>query len=566
MSSDAMTRMRLRIGGLLLTALASSVGCYSGLSGVDPRGDGDGDGGADGDDAEEPPPIADQCEGGELDPGPNLVRRLTVAEYAATVRTVTGADIEAQAREVLPPDPRADGFSNTASGLITTLAHVEGYDALAEQIVAAMDLAAFTAQHTSCTDFTEACEREALESLSLAFHRAPLRPEEAEQLRPIFAVVQDEGEGFEVAVGLVLETMLQSPRFLFRMEDERGDGSIRELDGFEMATRLGYLVWGGPPDDALLAAAAAGSLRSDDDVEAQVRRMLADPRVRDASRRFAHDWLNLARLDGLVRDPDRFPQWDPSLGVAMQAETHAFFETVLWSEQRPIAELFNAQLTIVQPQLAAHYGLTAGPDGRVDLSGVPERGGLLTQGALLTVGGNESSMVARGLFVLETLMCGHLASPPPGIDTTPPTTEPGSSQRTYSEERVENPSCGGCHAQMEPFAWGIERFRADGTHALEDEYGNALREDGFVRMPGSSGDVSYSTVGELMDLLAGSEAVQECFNRRSLQFAIGRSVVPTDRCTMDAIRARFAESAGTYEDLLVAIALSPGFRTITTEP
>ncbi len=552
--------------GVLLAALWSSAGCYSGVSRMDPAGDGGDDPIDVGEDGEpEQPPIAAMCEDGDLDPGPNLVRRLTVPEYSATVLALTGVDIAEDAQAVLPGDPRADGFSNTASGLITTLDHVEGYDLLAEQIVESMDLAAFAAEHAPCTDFEDACERGVVEAVGRLAFRSPLRDEEIDLMLPIFSVVQDEGEGFEVAVGLVLESLLQSPRFLFRMEDERGDGSLRELSGYEMASRLSYLVWGGPPDDELLDAAEDGRLRSDEEVEQQVRRMLDDMRVRDASGRFVHDWLHLSRLDNLVRDPELFPAWDPALATAMQAETQAFADAVLWEEGRPVTDLFNAQFTVVEPALASHYGLDASEGSRVDLDAVPERGGLLTQGALLTLGGNEASMVARGQFVLETVLCGSLESPPEGVDTTPPEIEEGKSQRDYSVERVDNPSCGGCHAQMEPYAWGIERFLADGTYALEDHYGNELREDGFVRMPGESGDIDYSTVGELMDLLAGSEAVGDCVSRRSLQFALGRAVELTDRCTVDSIRTRMSESSGTYEDLLVAIALSPGFRTIATE-
>jgi len=559
--------MKRGIHGLMLAALGLNTACYTGVFDMDPTLEGE-DAAEAGDDADVPdePPIAEQCADGELDPGPNLTRRLTIPEYASSILAITGVDIEEDARGLLPADPRADGFSNTASGLITTLDHVEGYDRLAELVVTSMDLADFTAQHAECTDFEEACERQVLESLGPLVYRAPLRSEELDGLLPIFAVVQDEGEGFEVAVGLVLESMLQSPRFLFRMEDERGDGSIRELSGYEMASRLSYLVWGGPPDEALLAAADGGGLRADEDLEAEVRRMIADDRVRNSTGRFVQDWLHLQRLENLVRDPERFPEWDATLGAAMQAETQAFVQEVLWSEARPYAELFNAQFTVVGSELAELYGLPpAGPDGRVDLTGVPERGGLLTQGSLLTLGGNEASMVARGQFVLETILCGHLESPPPGVDTTPPEAEPGSSQRVYSEQRVDNPSCGGCHTQMEPYAWGIERFASDGSYHLEDEYGNALYEDGFVRLPGTGEDTPYSTVGQLMDLLAGADAVQACFEERSLQFALGRAVELTDGCTIDSIRTRMSESSGTYEDLLVAIALSPGFRTIATE-
>jgi hypothetical protein len=173
-------------------------------------------------------------------------------------------------------------------------------------------------------------------------------------------------------------------------------------------------------------------------------------------------------------------------------------------------------------------------------------------------------MVARGLFLLESILCGHLDSPPPGVDTTPPETAPGSSQRTFSDDRVENGLCGGCHQQMEPIAWGLERFDGTGVHRLEDEFGNALLEDGYVRVPGSSEPTPYATIDELMGILADNDRVRDCITLKATQFAIGRPLLESDGCSLAATRDRLVASAGTYQDLVVAIGLSPGVRTIRT--
>ena len=221
---------------------------------------------------------------------------------------------------------------------------------------------------------------------------------------------------------------------------------------------------------------------------------------------------------------------------------------------------------MVSPELAAHYGLGEPAEGDVyDLSAMPERGGLLTQGAVLTVGGDESSMVGRGLHMLTTFLCGGLDDPPPGVDTTPPEIEPGLSQRLYSEERVDNPACGGCHSQMEPLAYGLERFDAVGRYRLEDHFGNPLGEDGSVRFPGEAEAVPSATTAELMDRLRASERVRDCMTLTAAQYAIGRPILATDGCTMTEVRDRFAASDGTYRDLLLAIAGSRGFRSIRTE-
>lgn len=549
-------------------ALALLCGCTGQV--MDARASGGGGGPAADDETVEParPGLEFECDEPVPDPGPRFVRRLTLPEYVNTVEGAIGVDVGADAAELLPKDLRADGFGNTAAALVVTLGHVEAYEALARIAVSRIaDMDAFLSEHVSCREFTAECEGELLDAVGRRLYRAPLDATEREALLGIFDVVESEGEGFAVAAGLVLEAMLQSPRFLYRIENERGDGSIRGLDGWEVASRLSYLLWNAPPDDALFAAAETGALATDAEIEAQVRRMLDDPRARDASMRYLSDWLNLGRLNDLPRDPEHHPDWDPQLGRDMQAETRAFFEHVVWDEQRPLLDLFDAQVTFVTPELAAWYGMEPAGDGvsQIDLSAMPERGGILTQGTVLTVGGDEGSMVARGLFLLESILCGKLDSPPPGIDTTPPETMPGSSQRVYSEDRVNSEVCGGCHQQMEPLAWGLERFDGTGAYHLEDEFGNALQQDGRVLVPGDTETTPYDTVAELMEILSESDRVRDCMTLKATQFAMGRPLVETDGCSLARTRERLAATDGTYGDLIVSIATSPMFRTIRTE-
>lgn len=502
-----------------------------------------------------------------VDPGPNLVRRLTVPEYVASVRATLGVDVELEAVQALPADLRADGFSNTSASLIVTLEHVQAYEELAALAVSRVeDLPGLVQRYASCTELEDECERSFIEGVGRRLYRGPPTDDETLALQGIFAFARAEGDPFEVAAGFVLEAMLQSPRFLYRVEDELGDGSPREVGPHELAARLSYLVWNAPPDEALIAAAEAGELSSDEQIEAQVERMLDDPRARAASVRFVTDWLDLTRLDTLPRSGELYPDWTPALGRAMHEETARTFEHLLWEEGRPLLDVFNAQVTVASPELAEHYGLGEPIEGDVyDLSAIPERGGLLTQGAVLTVGGDESSMVGRGLHMLTTFLCGGLDDPPSGVDTTPPEVEPGQSQRLYSEERVDNPSCGGCHSQMEPLAWGLERFDAVGRYQLEDRFGNPLGEDGSIRFPGDDATTPYTTTAELMDRLRASERVRDCVTLTAAQYAVGRPILGTDGCTMTEVRDRFAASDGTYRALLLAIASSRGFRSIRTE-
>lgn len=492
-----------------------------------------------------------------------FVRRLTLPEYVATVKAVLDVDIAAEAEDQLPADLRADGFTNTAGSLIVTLDHVEIYDELAALSVERIaNLSALVAQHTSCTDMTDACQGELVDSLGARLYRGPIATEERALLLDVFDDAAAEGEGFEEAAALVLRAMLQSPRFLYRMEREAGEGT-RELDGYELANRLSYLLWGAPPDDALYAAAASDELNADEAIAAQVVRMLEDDRARDTARRYLVDWLHLDRLDNLQRDPATFPEWNEELGRDMKEETIRFFEHLVWEQRAPLSALFDAQITFVSPALATHYGLSSpGGDGAIDLTDVPERGGLLTQGAMATVGGNTASMVSRGLYLLENLLCSRVGSPPAGVDTTPPEIEPGNSQRVYSEDRVDNPSCGGCHVQFEPLAWGLERYDPTGVYRLQDDYGNDLLQDGQVLFPGDPEPNDYTSTAELNALLASSDAVKACMAEKSSQYAMGRPLAKAEDCSLSVIDERFLSSGGTYQDLMIAVALSPMFRRI----
>ena len=324
-----------------------------------------------------------------------------------------------------------------------------------------------------------------------------------------------------------------------------------------MAQCIG-IVGCGSIGQALLRAADSGQLQDRRQVESQVRRMLTDPRAIERSSRFLAEWLNLDRLESLKPDAKRFPGWDPALAVDMRRETLAFFQELAWKQGRPLSELFNAQFTFATPRLARHYGFPSRGPGlqRYDLSSQPARGGLLTQGSTLTIGGDEASMVSRGLFVFQDLLRGTVNDPPPSVDTTPVALKPGLSQRRISEQRIANVSCTGCHAKIEPLAFGLEKFDGVGVFREKDEHGNVLRDDGTVLFPGTARPVKYRSSAELMDLLAGSDRVRKTMTWKVTQFALGRPLVATDVRTVRGIHQAAWKAGGTYGSLITAIVTS----------
>ena len=484
----------------------------------------------------------------------NWVRRLTIPEYVATVKAVTGVEIETEARRLLPPDIRADGFSNTSYNLKVDFKHVEAFAKLAEIIVKRMDVQAFAKRfHNKLTLDKQA--RTLMEKMGKWVLRGPLEEREILLYRGITTTMASAGGSFEQAVGSAIEAMLQSPRFIYRIEDQQADGSVEE---YELAVRMSYLLWGGPPDEELYRAADKGEFSDKSKIEAQVRRMLDDPRAFEQSQRFVHDWLDLGRMDNLAPSTDLFPKWNSALGPDMRAETLAFFKEVVWTRKRPLSELLNAQVTFLTPRLARHYGMF--PKGRnfarYDLTNVPGRGGLLTQGSVLTVGGDQASMVTRGLFVLHELLRGVVRDPPPGVDTNPVPTKPGLTQRGISTSRLAKASCSGCHAKFEPLAFGLEKFDGLGAYSQADKHGNRLREDGKILIPGQSSPVTYKTSAELMNLLASSPRVHETFTWKVVQFAMGRPLGANDARSVAEIHLASQKAGGTYQSLVTAIILS----------
>ena len=486
----------------------------------------------------------------------NFVRRLTLPEYIDTVRAATGVDIGAEARELLPPDLRADGFSNTAYNLNVALKHVDAYSQLAGTIAGRMDIPAFAKRFSKNRSLTDRPMREHIERMGKWMLRGPLRGNELDAFRGISTTVASAGGGFDEAVRYIVEAMLQSPRFIYHMEDQRSS----QPDEYELASRISYILWGGPPDQSLIAAAERGELFSAEALETQLARMLDDPRAVERSLQFASDWLNLGRLRHLTPNTQRFPDWKPELAADMREETLAYFREVVWGQDRPLGELFNTQLTFATPALAQHYDLqpisTGGGIGRYDLSGVPARGGLLTQGSILTIGGDDASMVTRGLFVLHDVLRGTVKDPPPGTDTTPVPSKPGVTQRKVATDRIKSKACGGCHAKFEPLAFGLERFDGTGAFSERDQFGNTLREDGVVPIPGEPQAASYENAAELMDLLAKSDRVAQTITRKVTQFALGRPLTPDDRSEIEKIHSTAQDHGGTYRSLIRAIIAS----------
>lgn len=498
----------------------------------------------------------------------NWVQRLTIPEYVATIQVIFGVDVSKEAAKGLPEDQRADGFRNTAYNLNVDLKHVEAYARMAGVVVEQIDVVKFARRFSKSRKLTDDNMRQLISDLGKRVLRGPLTEQEIVLYRGISTTVASAGGDFQEAVEMILEAMLQSPRFLYRIENQLGDGSRWPVTDYELASRISFIVCGAPPDDVLLKAAESGQLSDPEQLRLQVNRLLTSAKARAQSEQFIIQWLNLDRLGSMRPDRNRFPDWQDALAEDMRQETIDFFMDLVWEQKRPLSDLLNAQFTYLTPSLAKHYGLKVAGSGkrRYDLSDIPSRGGLLTQASVLTIGGDDASMVARGLFVLGDLLFSEVGDPPPGLDIAPVPTSPGNTHRAIATVRVQSESCGGCHARFEPLAFGLECYDGIGAFQVVDEHGNQLRQDGEILFPGDAKPTAYRTSAEMMDLLASSDRVKQCLARKVSQFSLGRPLDVSDAASLRRIHENSQKNNGTYQSLIMAIVLSDLVRTTQTEP
>jgi len=481
------------------------------------------------------------------------VSRLTIDEYIETVRAVLGVDIRDEAKRRLPADVRADGFRNTAYNLTVDFGHVGAYAELADLIVDQMKIESFVKPFTSNRDLTDRNMRPLIESIGNRVLRGPLSGDEIALYRGITTTLARAGGSFDEAVGYVLRAMLQSPKFLYRIETPNPDRQfLWHADPYEVASRLSYTVWGGPPDEALFEAAKQNQLGTESQIREQLKRMWKDPRAVERSIQFVSQWLDLDRLENLNPNAEHFPDWTKQLARDMQRETIDTFRYWVWERDEPLVGLVDAPVTFASPQLARHYGIAAQKNAwaKYDLNDIGSRSGILTQGSLLTIGGDDASMVTRGLFVLHGLLFSEVGDPPSGLDLTPVPTAPGRTHRMVAEDRVESESCGGCHKRFEPLAFGLERYDGLGSFSELDRFGNRLREDGEILFPGKSKPVSYQTTVEMTQLLARSERVAECLTRKVIQFSLGRPLDFNDVRSVQRVVTQSGGREATYRQIV----------------
>jgi len=489
------------------------------------------------------------------------VRRLTRDEYDATVLELLGDD-SAPAR-AFPPDENLFGFPIGAA-ISTTLAdrYLEAAEALAARAVA--NLGALLPCDPAATG-QDACARDFIRTFGARAYRRPLTTDEEDEL---FAVYEGAKplDGFQASIELVVSTVLFSPRFLYRVElgDVAGatPGAVVALGDYEIASRLSYFLWGSMPDAALFDAAASGALGQPADIDAQARRMLADPRAHDALPRFFDGLLDLESVAAVTKDPEVFPEFDDALARSMVEDARRFGSWVLWDSDAKLDTLFRSPVAFVDERLAAVYGapgITGTAFTRVELD-PSERAGILTRPAVMALYSKpyQTSPVHRGRFVRERLLCHTLANPPDGLVVTAPDPDLSATTRERYAEHASDPVCASCHRLTDPIGFGFENYDAIGRYQATDDGFPVDASGTIVETRDADGD--FVGAIELADRLARSEQVRDCVATQWMRYALGRVETRDDDCSRARLYESFEASGRDMRELLIAITQSDAFR------
>jgi hypothetical protein len=406
--------------------------------------------------------------------------------------------------------------------------------------------------------------------LSAVARRAFRRPVTAADVKAPMAFYNNarkSGGDFNDGIRAGVARILASPAFVFRSEEDPATlppGAPHRISDIELASRLSFFLWSSIPDDELLNLAVAGRLREPRVLQAQVRRMIADPRADSLMTDFAGQWLQLRNLDKVTPDLLMFPDFDDNVRQAFRRETELFFTSVV-RENRSVLNLLDADYTFVNERLARHYGIPGvyGSQFRRVTVADPNRRGLLGQGSFLslTAAANRTSPVLRGKFVISNLLNTPPLPPPAVVPTLEESAlkDRPSTVREQLERHRANPVCSSCHRNIDPVGFALENFNAVG------QWQNATKEGLKIDSAGvlSDGTPIDGPVALRKALLARPEVFVGTVTEKLMIYALGRGLEPVDMPVVRNIMRSAAKDSYPMQSIILGIVQSSPFQMRT---
>ncbi|MEM8970222.1 MAG: DUF1592 domain-containing protein, partial [Bacteroidota bacterium] len=421
----------------------------------------------------------------------------------------------------------------------------------------------FSSEYDLVTAPLAVAERSIFPFASHAYRRF-LSADEKEQLRRIFRKVylaDTSDKPFDAALKETFKATLVSPHFLYKVEDEQPTEAPYPLSNFELATRLSYFLWSSLPDEELFEVAYRGNLHDSLQLRQQVQRMLRDPKAKRFSESFATQWFGITRLkEQSPVDPERFPEFTPTLRQAMYQETVDYFHHVL-TESGTFLDLLDSDYAMLNEDLANHYGIAGVEGNELRLVSLTDRrrGGVLSMGSVLasTSLPLRTSPVLRGKWVLEEILGTPPPPPPPDAGELPEeeAAQPDASLRDLLALHRSKPDCYSCHQKMDPIGLGLENYDALGR--WRTHYG----EEPIVAWDTLASGEIFNGPEELKRiLLSKEENFARVLAEKMFTYAIGRRIEFVDEPTMQRLTNTLLNNHFNTKEFIMELVYSYPFR------
>ncbi len=553
---------------ILVAALVLLGGCYGDAS-LKAPGPVPGAGGGPGSGPGGGPPLWPAC-GPECDqPAPSAVaRRLTHTQWENSVKELLGLDARPGLSAQFTGDTSAGIFDSHVAGLKVGATLWADYqraaEALAEQITTT-DANLQRILPSNLPSDPTAKARTFIDAFGRRAYRRPLTLAELDRHLTLFQrgpALTGVTDPFRAGVRITVQAMLQSPWFLYRVEQggEAGEGGIL-LTGWELASRLSFALWNTMPDDALLEAAASGALSTPEGIEAEAKRMLIDPRARAMLGRFHHQLFDLDQIQAVIRDPAKYPGVTGNLGEALATEVQLFVDDVVFTRTEGLNAMLTSTRTFANAEVASLYGVSSASGGDtfapVELDPT-QRSGLLTRAGFLAAyaHGDESDPIRRGVFVNLRLLCTDLPPPPNNVPPLPPGT--GRTTRERVNEHTGPGTCGAsCHGSyINPVGFAFENYDGLGRHRTEE---NGFPVDATAEFNLQGARLQYADARDFSEQLAGALQTHRCYARHWVEYVFSRDEVGADENLIERLATRSLEGAS-VQQLVLDLVTSRGFR------
>ena len=483
----------------------------------------------------------------------NHMRRIASVDYNHIVADLFG--VKGDFTESFSADQKVGNFFIN-SDASPDLEQIRQYFSVAKTV--ADEALSTKSTWLACAAKTTACVKQTIEQVGRRAFARPLTTQETNAFVTGYEEVE-KTYGYDSGLSVLVQSLLTSPQFLYRIESGEGSGNVVPLTQYELAARLAMFLWRSVPDDTLLDLAKNGKLATDAQLKQQAIRMLNDAKAARMTSLFHREWMHIQEPPKGIDDFDQ--------QVSAIVDFNRTVNELIFKDDASYSDLFTVNYGFVNADIKSLYGASGSPlsngNGNFEKYALDanQRGGLLQRLPFLR---SNPSPVHRGLFIREHLLCGTIPAPPAGAAAKSQPANDKLTPRELFALHTKEPTCGGCHVLMDPLDYPLDHFDASGV--WRDRYpGNGSVRAGFnVDDSGNflltDVDGDFKGGREMQDILASSNDVKECYNFHWFEFAVGRQASRRDTCSLSQMNTSANAAGGSIKDVLIAIVLSDSFR------